>query len=60
MRETDNYDAYLDQLTAGVVNVGKKHEDGTPQYHTSGRVRGMFRGGKSQDDSLKDHKNVQW
>ncbi|QUC22428.1 uncharacterized protein UV8b_06669 [Ustilaginoidea virens] len=35
IRETDGYGAFVDQLTAGMVDVGKSREDGTLQYSTS-------------------------
>ncbi|KAG6006563.1 hypothetical protein E4U21_006861 [Claviceps maximensis] len=34
IRETDGYNAYLDQLTAGMVDIGIQNEDGTPRYTT--------------------------
>ncbi|KAI5461617.1 hypothetical protein BGZ63DRAFT_357049 [Mariannaea sp. PMI_226] len=43
IRETDDYNAYLDQLTAGIVNVAHgRHEDGTPKYETTEMARNAF------------------
>ncbi|PFH61392.1 hypothetical protein XA68_17504 [Ophiocordyceps unilateralis] len=33
IRESDNYDAFMDQLTGGVIDVGEeRHDDGTIKY----------------------------
>lgn len=59
MRDTDNYEAYLDQLTAGIVDVGKRNEDGTWQYNTAESARAAFRGPKV-NKVKKDMGQVQW
>ena len=36
IRSTDGYDAYMDQLTGGIIDVDlDRHEDGTLRYKTS-------------------------
>jgi hypothetical protein len=43
IRETDEYNAYLDQLTAGIVDVSiNRHADGTPKYETTESSRQNF------------------
>lgn len=45
MRDTSNFNTYLDQLTAGLVNVSpERHDDGTVKYHTTEEARETFRG----------------
>ncbi|GAB0142289.1 hypothetical protein EsHS_00002845 [Epichloe bromicola] len=39
IRETDGYSAFLDQLTAGMIDVGRQNEDGTLQYTTAKSAR---------------------
>lgn len=37
IRDSDNYDAFIHQLTAGIIDVGAdRHEDGTISYETKG------------------------
>ncbi|KID79409.1 uncharacterized protein G6M90_00g019960 [Metarhizium brunneum] len=58
IREADNYEAYLDQLTAGIIDVEeRRNEDGTLQYKTAESARAAFRGPK---DTSKDHGQVHW
>lgn len=50
IRETDEYNAYLDQLTAGIVDVSiSRHADGTPKYQTTEAARQEF--GRSETSS---------
>lgn len=43
IRETDGYNAFLDQLTAGMVDVGGQNEDGTLQYTAAKSARAFSR-----------------
>lgn len=52
IRETDNYNAYLDQLTAGMVDVSReRNEDGTLKYVTTETAKETFRGKKTASGS---------
>lgn len=43
IRYSDNYDAYMDQLTAGLVDVSlDRHEDGTLKYNTTEKAQEAF------------------
>ena len=50
IRETNNYGAYLDQLTAGMVTVVERHADGTPKYKTAESARAAF-GNQTKEES---------
>lgn len=56
IRDTDNYEAYLDQLTAGIVNIGDRYEDGTLQYTTAESAKAML--GYSKDREERVNENV--
>ncbi|KAK7432383.1 hypothetical protein QQZ08_000945 [Neonectria magnoliae] len=48
IRDTEKYDAYLDQLTAGIVDVSReRNDDGTLKYNTTETARETFRPGGS-------------
>lgn len=42
IRETDGFNAYLDQLTAGIVDAGTRDKHGTIQYTTTDTSRATF------------------
>jgi hypothetical protein len=43
IRSTDGYDAYMDQLSGGIIDVDlDRHEDGTLRYKTSEAARKTF------------------
>ncbi|KAG6041595.1 hypothetical protein E4U41_003332 [Claviceps citrina] len=46
--ETDGYNAYLDQLTAGMVDLGRQYEDGTVQYTTADSRSSYLKTGRGQ------------
>ncbi|KAF4974257.1 hypothetical protein FZEAL_8819 [Fusarium zealandicum] len=66
IRETDTYDVYLDQLTAGMVDVSlDRHEDGTVKFEQSKKFRHEILGSRSTNgeeaggDPYKG-KEIQW
>ncbi|CAM1507931.1 Fc.00g047790.m01.CDS01 [Cosmosporella sp. VM-42] len=60
IRDTENFDIYLDQLTAGIVDVAiGKNEDGTLKYHTTKTAREMF-GGKQNKGKDKEPEDSWW
>lgn len=43
MRDTSGYESYLDQLTAGIVDVEEeRNEDGTLKFKTSEETQKLF------------------
>lgn len=52
IRDTDTYNAYLDQLTSGIVDVSLgRNQDGTLKYKTTDVARETFRPGSTKTAS---------
>ncbi|KAH7151992.1 putative C2H2 finger domain protein [Dactylonectria estremocensis] len=67
IRDSDNYNSYLDQLTSGIVDVSPtRNEDGTVKYETTDASREAFRPGstvvraKAADEDPWKGKEVHW
>lgn len=74
IRFSDNYNAYMDQLTAGLVDVAlNRHEDGTVKYSTTEKAQEAFNGKgkgkavvgaeaaeKTEWDNFKVQPEVKW
>ncbi|KAG5982868.1 hypothetical protein E4U55_001199 [Claviceps digitariae] len=57
IREADGYNAYLNQLTAGMVDIGRQNEDGTLQYTTVDSSRaslGLTKGRSAQEGKRRE------
>lgn len=51
LRESSDYNAYMDQLTAGLVDVAlDRHEDGTIKFQTSEAATQVLLGARVNDD----------
>ncbi|KAH7165741.1 putative C2H2 finger domain protein [Dactylonectria macrodidyma] len=52
IRESDDYNSYLDQLTSGIVDISPtRNEDGTVKYETTDVAREAFRPGSTKAGS---------
>ncbi|KAK2608727.1 hypothetical protein QQS21_002716 [Conoideocrella luteorostrata] len=62
IREMDGYEAYLDQLTAGIVSIENRNKDGTWKYSTTKSipvVQDAFHG-KRGHQTKQDPGQVRW
>ncbi|KAK5993942.1 hypothetical protein PT974_07380 [Cladobotryum mycophilum] len=55
IRDTENYNAYLDQLTGGIIDVQpSRHADGTVAYRTSDKAKELFNGKGDYKDKMSE------